>query len=122
MEFKKLQDKVIGFKDLQYLACSLVDGASEETKKNSEVIDCDDIYEPTAEELAQYRAIMEDERLHEVTICLCTITCKVSSDCRIKSNMFKYIIIDDYILWKVKSKEGYGNKPRHIEENAVCNG
>ena len=122
MEFKKLQDKVIGFKDLQYLARSLVDGALEETKKNSEVIDCDDIYEPTAEELAQYRAIIEDERLHEVTICLRTVTWKVSSNCRIKSNMFKYIIADDYILWKDKTKEGYGNKTRHIEEKAVCTG
>ena len=87
MEFKKLPDKVIGFKDLQYLACSLVDGAPEETKNNSEVIDCDDIYEPTAEELAQYRAVIKDDRVHEVTICLRTVTCKVSSNCRIKSNM-----------------------------------
>ena len=96
---KKLEDKAQCFKDFQCLARSvLVDGLPEETENNSQVTNSDDIYEPTAEELAQYRAIMEDERVHEVTICLCTVTCKVSSDSRIKSNMFKYIIIDDYIL------------------------
>ena len=95
---------------------------TKETKNNSQVIDCDDIYEPTAEDLEQFTAIMEDERIHEVKICLCTVACKVSSNCRIKSNMFKYIIIDDYIIWKLNTEEGYGNKPRHIEEKAVCNG
>ena len=65
---------------------------------NSQVIGYDDIYEPTAEELEHYTTIMEDERIHEVTICLRTVKCKVSLNCRIKSNMFKYIIIDHYIL------------------------
>lgn len=98
---KKLEDKAQSFKDLQCLARSIVvDGVPEETKNmnNSQVIDYDDIYEPTADELERYTTIMEDERIHEVTICLCTVTCKVSSNCRIKSNMFKYIIIDHYIL------------------------
>ena len=56
---------------------------------NSQFIDCDDMYEPTAEELEQFTTIMEDERIHEVTICLRIVTCKVSSNCRIKSKMFK---------------------------------
>ena len=99
--YKKLEDKAQSFKDLQCLACFVVlDGIPEETKNmnNSQVIDSDDIYEPTAEELAKYRAIIEDEGIHEVTICLRTVTCKVSSNYRIKSNMFKYIIINHYIL------------------------
>src|SRR4051812_41242758 len=98
---KKLEDKAQSLKNLQCLARSVVlDGVPEETENmnNSQIIDCDDMFEPTAEELEQLSAIMEDERNHEVTICLCTVTCKVSSNCRIKSNMFKYIIIDHYIL------------------------
>ena len=103
MEFKKLQDRVTYFKDLQCLARSLIDGAPQETSMDIQVIDFDDIYEPTASELAHFRSMIKDKEdknheVNEVTICLCTVTCKVSSNCRIKANMFKYIIIGDYIL------------------------
>ena len=77
---KKLEDEAQSFEDLQCLAHSVVlDGVPEETKnmKNNQVIDCDDMYEPTAEELEQLTTIMEDERNHEVTICLCTLHAKL---------------------------------------------
>ena len=83
MEFKKLQDRATCFKDLQCFARSLVDGAPQETSTNIQVIEFDDIYEPTASELAHFRSMIKDKEdknheLNEVTICLRTVTCKVT--------------------------------------------